>query len=211
MARTAFSVNVDVSQLEALAKRLDRLTPASVGALMVDAVNEVTDATYLLARKTMLNGINLTDGYVQDRMVVQRATPARPEASIAALGDRANLTGLSHYGAILKTRDAQRARGNPAAGIAPGKKSDGVSVEVLAGKRSSFDRGFFLPGKVDRNGNPIVFARKKATKKIVSRRGPAVYMLFRVAAAEIEDRTYGALGDAVTREAERQFQQGLES
>ena len=41
------------------------------------------------------------------------------------------------------------------------------------------------------------------------RRGPAVYMLFRVAAGTIEDQVYGDLGQAVIDEAERQFQKEL--
>ncbi len=210
--RTAFGLRIDVSEIEGLADRLGKLTPEAVGALMVNAINDVADSTYELARKTMLGGINLTDAYVQRKMQVQHATPAKPEASIVAFGDKPNLTGLSHYGAMIKTQSVlhtSRSRGNSATGIPAGSKSDGVSVEVIKGKRESFKHGFFLPGKKDTEGNPLVFARKKDTNKIVSRRGPAVYMLFRVAAGTIEDQVYGELGRAVIDEAERQFQKEL--
>lgn len=203
--RTAFGVTIDVSEIEGLADKLKGLTPEAVGALMVDAINEVTDRTYLLARKTMLGGINLTDAYVQQKMQVVHATPAKPEASIVAFGDKANLTNLSHYGAIQLSKDGGK-RGDTARGIAPGRRQAGISVEVIKGKRETFQFGFTRPGINDNDGNPIIFARKKETKKIVSRRGPAVYMLFRVAAGVIENQVYGDLERAVIDEAERQFQ-----
>lgn len=208
-SRTEFSVKVNVTELNALSDSLRALTPEAVGVLMVDSINAVTDRTYDLARKTMLGGINLSDSYLQQKMQVVHATAARPEASIVALGDRAHLTGLSHYGAMVETTVAKRAHGNPKTGIPPGRKSAGVSVEVIRGKRELFPHGFFLPGKVDSEGNPMVFARKKSSNKIVSRRGPAVYMLFRVAADTIEEQVYGDLGQSVINEAQRLFQKEL--
>jgi hypothetical protein len=208
-ARTAFSIKVDVTELNTLSDSLKTLTPEAVSVLMVDSINVVTDRTYDLARKTMLRGINLSDGYLQQKMQVVHATPAQPEASIVALGDRPHLTGLSHYGAMVETAAARRAHGNPKTGIPPGQKSAGVSVEVIKGKREQFPHGFFLPGKADSEGNPLVFARKKGSGKIVSRRGPAVYMLFRVAADSIEEQVYGDLSQSVINEAQRLFQKEL--
>lgn len=206
--RTAFGIKFDVSPVEALADKLASLTPEVIGVLMVDTINGIADSTYELARKTMLGGINLTDSYVQRKMQVIHATPAKPEASIVALGDNANLTGLSHYGA-MQLKQGGGFRGDPARGIQRGERQAGVSVEVITGKREKFQFGFFLPGKNDSEGNPLVFARKKDSGKIVSRRGPAVYMLFRVAAGEIEDQVYGDLSTAVINEAERQLQKEL--
>ena len=207
--QTAFGVKIDVSEVEDFAAKLGGMSPASIGALLVGAINDATDSAYELARKTMLGGINLTDTYVRSRMQVEHATVGKPEATITAFGDKAHLTGLSHYGAMMQTRAVQhpgRSRGDPARGIPPGQKSAGVSVEVIKGKRESFSHGFFMPGKIDSEGNPLVFARKKGTNKIVSRRGPAVYMLFRVAAGAVEDQVYGDLQQRVVAEAERQFQ-----
>lgn len=206
--RTAFDVKFNVSQVEDLAQKLEQLTPEQVGEFMVDAVNEVTGRTYLLARKTMLAGINLTDSYVQQKMQVERASTSKPVASIVAFGDKANLTNLSHYGAMQVTK-AGAGRGDKARGIPAGQRAAGLSVEVIKGKREQFQFGFTLPGKNDGEGNPLVFARKRDTKKIVSRRGPAVYMLFRVASTKIEDQVYGDLQSAVVDEAERLLLQEL--
>lgn len=192
MARGAvFAVKIDVTELTAFGDKLSALTPEAIGALTVGAINEVADRTYVLARKTMLAGINLTDTYVQKKMQVQRATPAQPLASITAFGDKGNLTGLSHYGAIS---------------LGP---KNGVSVEVITGARKTFERGFFLSGKADTEGNPLVFARKKDTKKIVSRRGPAVYMLFRKTADIIQDTVYGDLSRSIIEDATRQLEKEL--
>ena len=210
--RTAFGIKFDVSSVEALADKLASLTPEAISVLMVDTINGIADSTYELARKTMLGGINLTDAYVQRKMQVIPATAAKPSASIVAFGDKPDLTGISHYGAIQRFQrvfNTDRSRGDVKRGIPAGLKADGMSAEIIKGSRKAFEHAFTLPGKKDTEGNALVFARKKDTNKIVMRRGPAVYMLFRVAAGTIEDQVYGDLGQAVIDEAERQFQKEL--
>lgn len=209
--RAAFDLKIDVSDIEGLADKLAKLTPEAVGGLMVDAINQVANNTYALARKTMLGGINLTDDYVQRKMQVVPATAAKPEASIVAFGGRGFTTRLSHYGAMQQTKSvkySKRSRGNQPLGIPAGSKSAGVSVEVVTGARKTLQYGFRMPGKKDTEGNLLLFTRNKEGK-IRSRSGPSVYQLFRIAAGTIEDRVYGDLGRAVIDRSERQFQKEL--
>lgn len=231
MARlNAFSVTIDVTPLDELATKLGTLTPEQVGALMVDAVNATTDATYDLARKTILGGINLTDEYVQRKMGVEHATAQNPTATIVAYGGKSYLTSLSHYGAMqlagaVNWSNARiqadghkfgkwprwtRRTGNDKLGIAADTKGTGRSVEVISGSRKKLGRAFAIAGKTDTDGNPLVFQRIPGSKKSVRvLSGPSVYQLFRVAAGQIEDQVYGDLSQSVIALAERQFEKEL--
>ena len=189
---SAFTVKIDVSQLDGFAAKLDRLTPEQIGALTVSAINDATDSAYELARTRMLATINLTDAYVRRKMQVEHATAARPMASITASGGKSDMTVLSHYGVMQDTQSVlhpSRSRGDAKRGIPAGQKSAGMSVEVTRGSRAMIEHGFTMPGKKDREGNLLVFTRDKAGK-IKARTGPSVYQLFRAAA--------GAIGDEVT-------------
>lgn len=207
----AFSIQVDIAQVEHLADKLAGLSPERVGELMVEAINATTDTAYELSRKAILSGINLTDSYVQSHMVIEKATAQNPTAAIVAFGSRGHITGLSHYGAMqLKqnTLHPSRSRGDPARSIPAGQKAAGMSVEVTRGSRKPLAHGFTMPGKKDSDGNPLVFTRDR-NNKIRSRSGPSVYQLFKVAIPLVENQVYGNLERAVLDAAEQQFAKEL--
>lgn len=208
MARpSAFTVKVDVTAVTHLADKLVRMTPERMGALLVDAVNETAVSAYELSRKAILRGINLTDSYVQEHMRVERATTNNPVATITVLGGKPHITGLSHYGAMQETQPVaqpKRSKGDTKRGIPAGQKAAGVSVEVVRGRRKHIEHGFTLPGRQDRDDNPLVFTRNKSGT-IKSRLGPSVYQLFRVAGEAIESQVYADLEQAVRNAAETQF------
>lgn len=103
--RNIFAINFDVFEVEHLANNLAGLTAESIGAMTVQAINDTVDDAYELGRKTMLNGINLTDAYIQRKMKVDHATAKTPTASITAFGGKGFVTGLSHYDAVQLTTD----------------------------------------------------------------------------------------------------------
>lgn len=236
MARaSAFSVEVNVSEVIGLADKLAGMTPAHIGALMVDAINETADSAYEMSRKAILGGINLTDDYVQRHMKVEHATSHNPEASIIAFGGKGQTTSLSHYGAMQESKPVTwsneriaashkfstrwpgwvRRIGDASRGIEVGQKTDGVSVEVTRGsqKKLKTSKAIILPGKRDSEGNAMVFKRiagsGRGHSKLKALQGPSVYQLFRVAGAEIEDQVYDNLERAVIDSAERQFAKEL--
>lgn len=208
MARpSAFNVHIDVKQITGLADKLGAMTPEAVGGLMVDAINNTADSAYELSRKAILQGINLTDSYVQSHMHVEHATAKRPKAEIVAYGGKGHTTSLSHYGPMQLTQRVmhpKRSKGDANRGIPAGSKSAGLSIEVTSGSRKPIAHGFTMPGKLDSEKNMLVFTRDR-NNKVKSRQGPSVYQLFRVAGAEIENQVYGDLERAVVDAAEQQF------
>ncbi|MEP6587141.1 MAG: phage tail protein [Polaromonas sp.] len=229
MARTSsFSVSIDTSAVEGLARRLEGLTPEAIGALAVEAINETVDSAYALGRKTMLRGINLTDDYIQRKMTVEHATPKAPKATITALGGRTHTTGLSHYGAMQMTKDVNwsnariqaaghkfgkwpgwtQRRGNAALGVSVDRKASGKSVEVVRGQRKKMGPIFSIPGKKDNDGNLVLF-RRTASGSAQSLQGPSVYQLFRVAIPMIYGQVEEDLSKSVIEVAERELQKVL--
>ena len=225
------SIDFDVSKVENLAEKLAGMTPDAVGAMLVSAINETADTAYELSRKAILRGVNLTDSYVQSNMWLRPATSSNPKAEIVAFGDKAHLTGLSHYGAMQITKPVTwsnerikgighdfsdkwpgwiRRHGDEDRGIAEGDKTGGVSVQVTSSREVlKTSRAILLPGIRDRELNPMVFkrvagsGRKKSTLKRLL--GPSVYQLFRVATGLIEKQVYGDLERAVVDAAEQRF------
>lgn len=208
---TVFSVKVDISQVVGLADKLDGLTAEEIGAATVKVINETTDSVYDLARTRMLSSVNLTDNYIQRKMKVTPATTGKPEAIITAFGQRGDMTGLSHYGAMQESvgvGNSKRSRGDPKRGIAKGQKAAGISVEVTQGKRALLPHAFTMPGIKDNSGNLVVFTRNQAGK-IRSRTGPSVYQLFRAAAILIEPDAEQQLRDSLIEMAEKAFEKAL--
>lgn len=172
-----FSININVSEIEALRDRLGDLDPAAFGYEIVSTLNRVTSETYDLARTRMIAGINLDDQYVQSRMQVRPATNAKPIAEIVALGDRKMMTGLGHYGALQLGRDTrwetedgpsmgykigpwprwEPRRGDPGRNLSAGEKQDGFQVEVKRGNQKRMPRAFTIPGKQHSDGSPVLF------------------------------------------------------
>jgi hypothetical protein len=227
----AFSLKVDVSEIENFATRLADLTPEKVGALLVDALNETADSAYELSRKAILSGINLTDSYVKSQMKVEHATAQSRTATIVAFGGKGHTTGLSHYGAIQEVKKVTwsneriqslghefedkwpgwiRRKGDTARGIQVGDKTAGVSVKVTTSRKQlKTGKAIIMPGVTDREGNPVVFKRVGGSgrqySKLKALQGPSVYQLFRVAGEAIQEQVYGDLEKAVVDSAERQF------
>lgn len=223
-----FDIKIDVSKLDGLQSQFEQLSPAQLGAHLVDAINETADSAYVMARTRMLTSINLTDDYVQRKMRVEHATESAPVASIIASGAPGDMTSLSHYGAMQLTkadnwsnaritaaghkfapwRGWTRRTGNAALGIAVDTKAAGKTVEVTRGKRMKLGSQFSIPGKKDNDGDLIIF-RRLPSGKLQALNGPSVYQLFRVAAAVIEDDVYASLEDAVAAAAEREIDKAL--
>lgn len=217
-----------LTELEDLAGRLGRITPETLGAFTVGALNETVDRAYDLSRRAMLRGINLTDSYIQRSMEVQHATPSRPEAAVTTFGGRGHITNLSHYGAMQLTAAVNwtnerilaeqgkfaawpgwtRRKGNLALGIAPNEKAVGKSVEVVRGRRKPMKPVFSIPGKRDKDGNLILFSRNEADK-VQAKTGPSPYQLFRTAIPLIYEDVSADLEKAVVDAAERELQKAL--
>lgn len=231
----AFSIKIDTSGLDNFTKALSRISPESIGEAMVDTVNEAADRTFLLARETMLSGINMTDAYIVRKMERKKATKASPSAEIIAPATRKKgrtnpFTNLSHYDAQQLTKPvnwtneriaAERGPkafgkwrkwtprdGDAKRGIDAGEKAHKLSVEVIRGARKNVAKTFTLPGLRDNDGNPLVFQRKDGGR-IDALLGPSVFQLFRVAAGKIEDTVSEDLRDAVIRTAERELEKVL--
>lgn len=202
--RSTFNVRIDIAPTSDLATQLSRLTPAKYREVLVGAINTTADSAYTLSRKTMLGGINLTDDYVQQRMSVEHASANSLQATLTAFGGKEFTTSLSHYGAMQEVQPAQhsgRSKGDPGRGIPAGSKAAGITVEVTRGSPAALPHGFTVVAK---NGKQLVLARDKSgTAK--ARSGPAVYQLFRVASAKIEDQVVGDLQREVLDAVEYQF------
>jgi hypothetical protein len=228
--QSIFSIRVNVSELEGYADFLRTLTPDALAVKWVNAINSTVDSAYELSRRTMLSGINLTEAYVQQKMRVEYATAQRPVGQIIAATGKGYNTGLSHYGRMQLTQAVNwsnariqaaghkfgkwpgwtRRTGHAALGIGVDQKASGQSVEVVKGRRKRMGPTFALPGKVDSEGNPVIFRRTgdaSANKKgkIESLQGPSVYQLFRVAIPKVQDDAADDLRDAVIYEATRLF------
>jgi len=226
--RSIFEIKFELQPLTEFADRLARLTPAELGRTYVQAINETVDSTYDLARARMLRGINLTDDYVQRKMKVEHATEKKTSASIVAFGSGKFTTALSHYGAMQSdkavTWDNARIAaftefgpwpgwtkrvGNPALGINPDRKADGISVEVVKGQRKNIKGAFGIRGKTDSNGTPIVFRRKGNSRTVEALTGPSVYQLFKIAAKGIQGQVSTDLETAVINAAEQRLREIL--
>ena len=184
MARTAFSIKVDLAGVLALADRLGDVNPDKLGERLITTVNNVADSTYKLSRDTITTEVNLTDAYVRGRMELRPATKSKPVAEIVGRSGKGDYTTLSHYGAetgATKPVNWDNARiisevfggkerfrpwagwarrtGDPRKGIEEGRKQYKMTAEVTRGSRKSIGKKFTLPGpkKVDSEGNPIVF------------------------------------------------------
>jgi len=198
MADRRSSFTVDVRQLARAAERLASVDDAMLDKSMVGELNKIVDETFDDARGRMSAGINVTDAYMRSKMDVVHATPERGlRAEIIARGGRGDQSPLGRYFTGQATAPAPRAKGDPARGIAPGRKRAGVMVEVSRGAPKLIKNAFTMPLRAGAvaGGNGIgVFTRSKYGV-VQHRYGPAVYQLFRVAAGNIED----SVGDKLER------------
>jgi hypothetical protein len=222
MARNLIAIKLDASKVEGLGEKLAAFDADKLGSALVDTLNEVTNETYDLSRKTILRGINLEKGYIDDKFTVEKATAKKPEASITANGE---LTNLSRYGAVRYTQPVKhpnRAKGDPGRGYAKGQKADGMAAEVTRGVPKSVGKKFVIPGKTDSSGNLIVFRgtgrtgagrdprRKTQRQGVQAVLGPSVYQLFRETAGMLQDEIADNLEAAIANRAEKEFLKAIE-
>jgi hypothetical protein len=171
----AFGVNVDVSQLQALAPRLDRVSGEMLGRTALEVVNEVTVRAYDAAIAGETEGINLTPEYVKSKTDLTLATnPAAPLAEIVTRGD---LTILGHFDPVT-VRDPGAPR---RAGPIVGQRSAGVRVSILRGQEEFQPQWFVMRLRAGDNPgeNFGVFVRTSASGgKPQHIYGPSPYSLF---------------------------------
>lgn len=224
MARL-FAIQLDASQVDALAEQVAKLDPESLSKVIVTTLNDVAEETYKLSRQHIQKNINIRESYIDRTMSVEKATAGRPTASIVA---SAVDTNISHYGAMQLAKDVTwsnerilgmgkkfgkwpgwtRRKGNLALGIDEGEKVDGVQVEVTRGAKKRMGPTFMLPGKKDRDGVGLVFRRTEAGT-IQSVLGPGVYQLFRRTAEAVYDDVSENLAAEIVKAAENEIAKNL--
>lgn len=212
-------LTADIAALESLADRLDQLDADTLAEVATNSVNAAAEFAYDLSKRNILSTVNLTDAYVRAKSGVRPAQKSsRPRAVVFADGV---LTSLGHYGAapqIQPVKDAARSKGWPAAGVPPGQKQAGVSVAVKPGARKLMPGAFVLPGKVDSEGNPILFIRQKSgavnpntgRPKVEALLGPSVYQMFNTQITAISDGITDNLEQTLLDQAEEAIKKVLE-
>lgn len=241
MARqSAFSVTLDFKSVLDLAQSLGSFTAEDLSEVARKAVNEAGESAYVLSRKTLLRGINLTETYVLNRMEFKPAKAGKtPTAEIVAPVGRKYLTNLSHYGAQqaptavnwsnerIQSEIIDKKRGRWA------KDRNGIAPFLWLRRDGDEKRNIDSGLKADKISVEVVRgARKSAGKKftmpgkrdsegnpLVFRRdgakitaltGPSVYQLFRNAIPRIEDDVGADLERRVIEAAERALTEALE-
>lgn len=183
-------ITIRVKDIEALAADLGNASPAEFARATVQALNETVDKTYQLARDRIAEGVNLSDGYLRERMKVQYATPGKPQAELTAPGDRKGMTRLATYDAqmVIVPRDtAGRNRNRGALGIPKGLKQQGVNVTVRRGAEKEVDGGFLLRLRQGSEQGDKFGVFKREGKRMKHLFGPSVYQLFAWQAPRIAD------------------------
>lgn len=203
-------VKVNVDTVGGLAEKLSRLTGEVFEKATVTALNTVIDSVYDLGRGRMNSGMDLTDQYLKDRMLVTPAAPGRTKAELSA-ASRAQ--GLSHYSPVQLTQTATaRAKGSTKRGIPPGQKAGGVAVTVRRGSQKPIksSKVFLAPSIKDSEGNPFIMRRvggRTSSGKTKMQRvlGPAVYQLFAHQLPPLAIEAEEMLAEELMKNAEREF------
>lgn len=203
MRRT--TVTFDFTKLPNLADRLAGITDKTIGEPLVETVNVVAADTRNAALKVMLSSINLSSAYVEEKMILAKAT-SKPRATIVGLG--ATITNLERYyrnaGVQLTTpvrwpNDGTKPSGfnprkpgyrlpwkprvgAPRLGVPVGQKQAGLTLAVVKGRATVFPHSFTFTAK---NGAELVGSRAKGDHrgkgKIQTKVGPSVYQMFNAA------------------------------
>jgi hypothetical protein len=244
MAQSIFSFKSDIKDVLALAQNLGTFDTEGFSQVVVDTLNRVAGETYDLSRKKMLAGVNLNETYVRSRMEVRDATKTKPVAEIVAPVRKGYFTNISHYGALQGSQPVNwsnekiEARGykfgpwpkfweprtgSTVKGVAAGSKIGKMSAAVTKGSRKSIGQKFTIPGKVDTEGNLLVFRstglpgngkmdrkRRRSRDGVETVLGPSVYQLFRFTAEQIQNEVGDNLEQAILNEAEKAFAKVLE-
>lgn len=209
-------LTVNALDVEALTDKLGRVDDDTLAQIATESVNTVATHAYDTAKQRMTSTLSLTEQYVSRKMEVGLAKPStRPRATVTANG---MLTTLGHYGATVlaqPVKHPERSKGHAAIGLAKGEKRAGVSVEVRRGNRKVMGTAFTLPGKNDREGNPLVFIRaggvnrKTGKPKVENLYGPSVYQLFNTQIRELREGIETDLFDTLINRADEVITKAL--
>lgn len=194
-----FEVTVSVSEVEGLARRIERLPGDVLGRAAVDAVNAVVTRFDELQRKGQVADIALSPAYVKSKTDLQlAANPANPRALLTTRGD---LTILGRYNPTV-LRDPERL---DRAGRRMGNRQAGVRVAIKPSAPVEETQWFTMRLK---NGNGTgVFVRTSAGR-VKHIYGPSPYSLFRHQIntrsedlrEDLQRTGLAAMADAVERE-----------
>lgn len=212
MATRRALISIDMQEALRAAGSLGEIDGERLGVAAVQAINEVVPRAERRSREAIVDGVNLADAYVRQRMGVRLAEdPARPEGAVYALassrGDRR--TPLGRYDPKQLTQPVKRpkrSKGDPKRGIPAGQKGAGIAVEVIRGRRETLPGGFVMPlrrGQTVGGNGMGVFTRSRDGKVVKHRLGPSVYQLFTVQRERIFDESAADLQLAVLDEADR--------
>lgn len=213
---------VGIGNKEALLKVAEEFGIAAnvVAKTIYRAINSVAAKTATRSRREVVGRVNLTQSYVRDRMILNRATSAKQSAEIKG---RQRPTRLATYLAkqVMRPQDKERARerpakGDPLRGIPPGKIQSGISVSVLRGsgrKVVAGGKSFFVPLRAGKEGfaNGMgVFTRTGTGRKDIKQRyGPSVDSVLGRVFERIYPEVATDLEAAIERQAKYEFAKAL--
>lgn len=169
MSTSAFSLEVDVSELASVGEGLARLGSKGLAGIAAAAVNEVVLRFDEAQRAAQIADINLPRSYVDAKTSRTLATDAEARATITTQGD---LTVMDRYPLqVLKDPSRLDRRGHPL-----GARQAGVRVAIKPSSPVEEHQWFTMRLK---NGNGTgVFVRTSAGK-LKHLYGPSPYSLFR--------------------------------
>lgn len=199
------------------------LAAAVVARTVYRSLNSVAGKNTTRSRREVVSRVNLKDKYVRDRMDLQKASPKRATAVIAA---RRRSTTLATYGALQKVKAAPEPkngkrrhplRGDPLRGIPAGKIQAGISVSVKRGSGRKIVEGgksFFVPLQAGSRGGAAngfgVFIRTGSGRRAIRHQyGPSVNDVLRQVFPDIQPDVQAELEAALLRQARYEFGKAL--
>lgn len=205
-------VQIDVRQLESAANEIG-IAASVVQRTIYRAINGVAAKAMTRARRDIVSQVNLSAKYVRERISLRKAGPGSLRAVIAG---RQRPTRLATYGARQVTKNAARAKGDPARNISPGRKQAGVSVSVKKGGGRKTMRGAFLiplrAGQVGgANGMGVFMRTGPGRKDIQHKYGPSVDDVLSGVIKTMESDVQSELEAALLRQARYEFGKALKT
>lgn len=192
---SAFRVEVDASTLESIADKLAMLDGGRLNIAAVNSVNAVGHRYFDETREKTFARYNLSQAYIDDRMVFMPAMVGDKAESrviaryrhtrLATYGGRQESTAVNWSNARIEAMGHKfsawpgwtRRTGDKSRGIVADEKAAGVSVEITRGRRKTIKGAFLIPL---RSGNGFgVFTRAGKGQRPVHRYSLSVYQIFR--------------------------------
>lgn len=169
-------MKIELKGMKQAIKSLQKIDKTTANAAY-RAINKVAAKTRTKASKAIRAEVKLTATYLNspDRFVLIPATKDKLNATIKA---RVRPTRLATYGAKQLTKKAgPRSQGDTVRGIAAGRKSAGVSVNV--GKQRKKMPGAFLIPLSNGNGMGVFIRTGTGKKDIKQLYGPSISQIFK--------------------------------